>query len=291
MSELGQVSALLPPYWPYHSTNSVPSPPQTYETYERPGSLSAGLSHLDLTIHHHIDTALTSIKDHVTVRSDRVLDLMLRRFEGFEDAFKGSLRSIEAEMKNIRKEVLETKTEMGDLHAQNDSIKERIHGISEQMTILQNTIEDRQLPGQDAIASINDSESRPSTRGRAGSTPGVWPQSNEFQPSQNRLHRVSSKVRTRKGTEKTHRSTASKDEPAKGARESRHLRYEAFDVPRDPAPDIRKHPAYAGIPQSYQLSVDQNGSPINGLEYAAGLTQENQPFGDNGWYQQAYGTG
>ena len=72
--------ALLPPSWPNHqNNNSVPSPPHNQHDYQRPGSMSAAMARLELTLHHHIDSTTASLSRLITDKHDRIMDQTIRR--------------------------------------------------------------------------------------------------------------------------------------------------------------------------------------------------------------------
>lgn len=241
-----------------------------------------------MTIHHHLDTGFKSMRDHVIMKSDKVLDLVLRRLDGLDDVINKSFKTTRAEVKDVYGEVLTLKAEMSRLHAQNELITGHVNDISERLIEVERMLAAKPRVIQDATGIQSESESRPSTRDRAGSATGTLSSS---EPPRRHSSRAASKVRSSRASHKSQKSIMSVSQPSNGVIDKRHDHYAAFITPREPAPDLRRHPAYAGIPQPNQPTVDQNGNAISSISFTGSQSQEAEVFGDNGWYQQAYGTG
>ncbi|KAL9639644.1 MAG: hypothetical protein Q9164_000800 [Protoblastenia rupestris] len=298
-SEIGPVSALLPPNWPHHHlSNSVPSPPHTRQDYQRPDPLSAGLSQLDLTIHHHIDTAFGSLSRLVTDKHDRVRDQVIRRIEDLEDGFGKNFRQIKSDLKGINSEVGRVKAAIHNFSAGNESIKELVLDLQGKLITLEQHVEENKRHCQQIITNQivqfeDDRQPRSSTHGRTESAHGALDVSQDRHMLRDGASRTSSKARTSNKSSRGHRSNTVSSPTNGRVSEDRGARRDYLTdlaAVRGPVPDIREHPAYAGIPQPPSQMYDQNGVPI-GLAYTAQVPYGAQQLGDGGWYQQAYGSG
>ena len=292
----GPVSALLPQRWPHH-LNSVPSPPNSQRDYDRPGSLAAGLSQLDMTIHHHIDTAFGHLSRLITDKHDRVLDQVLRRLDNMDDGTGRTFKNVKSEIRGLNHEVTKVKSAINSFSNGNEGIKELLHGLERQMGSLEKEVGENQrvcqqiATEQTHFESESERQSRNLAHRRTESAHGALGTSQDRHLERNGGSRAASKMRTSKASSKSNRSNTVTSQPTNGLNEDRGSRREYLaDVGagRGPVPDIRDHPAYAGIPQSATQMYDQNGVPV-GLAYA-GVPYGTQQFGDGGWYHQAYGS-
>ncbi|KAL9100164.1 MAG: hypothetical protein Q9163_004429 [Psora crenata] len=293
-------SALLPPRWPsHHLSNSVPSPPQTRQDYQRPDPLSAGLSQLDMTIHHHIDNAFGSLSRLVTDKHDRVLDQVIRRLEDVEDRLGKGFKQMKSDIKGVNSELGKVKTAVHGFNAGQEGLKELLNGLEKKLGGLEQCIEEhkcqcQQIMTNQATSDEGDRQPRSTTHRRTESAHGALGTSQDRERQQNGGSRTSSKVRISNTSSRGHRtSTANSQTSARVSDNRGGARREYFaelGAARGPVPDIREHPAYAGVPQPPSQMYDQNGMPI-GMAYTAPVTYGSQQLGDGGWYHQAYGSG
>ena len=295
-SENDAESAHLPRHWP-HRLNPVPSPPHSQRDYDRPGSVAAGLSQLDMTIHHHIDTAFASLSRLIIDKNDRVMDQMLRRIDNFEDAITKSNKNVKKEVKSLSGEVLRTRMAINNFSSGNENIKELMQNLQDKIGSFEKQSDEirnlcQLMIMQQAAPDLeSERQTRSSVHRRTESAHGASGMSRDRQQQRNSERRATSRMRTSKGSSRSHRSNTVSSSPidrnsdSQGARREQHTDIRSG---REPAPDLRKHPAYAGIPQSGTQMYDQYGVPI-GIAYA-GVPYDTQNLGDGGWYQQAYGS-
>ena len=295
-SDNGPVSALLPQGWP-HRLNSVPSPPHSQRDYDRPGSLAAGLSQLDMTIHHHIDTAFGQLSRLVTDKHDRVLDQVLRRVDNLEDVIGRNLKNVKSEIKGMNHEMGRMKLAINSFSKGNEDVKELMQSLNKQLGSLETQVNESQrlcqqvVTTQTTCSSESERQPRSLAHRRTESAHGAFSTSQDRRSQPNGGSRAASKMRTSKASNRSHRSNTVSSQPTNGANEERGAKREYHPdtgAVRGSVPDIRDHPAYAGIPQPATQMYDQNGIPI-GLAY--GVPYGTQQFGDGGWYHQAYGSG
>ena len=293
------VSALLPPQWPNHQlSKSVPSPPHTRQDYQRPDPLSAGLSQLDMTIHHHIDTAFGSLSRLISDKNDRILDQVIRRLESIEAGLSKNSKQVRSDLKGINSEVGKVKAAIGSVSMNGESTKEVMHSLEGKLAALEKIIEEnecccQQIVSNQTMDEESDRKPRSSTHRRTESAHGALGISQDCQMQQNGVSRASSKARTSNPNSRDRRSNTT-NSLTNGTRvsEERGTRRGYFtDVgaARGPIPDIREHPAYAAVPQPTSHVYDRNEFPI-GTAYTAGAPYGGAQFGDGGWYHQAYGS-
>ena len=295
-SENGAGSARRPSYWP-HRLNPVPSPPHSQRDYDRPGSVAAGLSQLDITIHHHIDTAFASLSRLITDKHDRVMDQMLRRVDNIEDTLSKNNKNLKSEVKTLSSEVGRIKLAMSSLSNCNENVKTLMQNFQDKFELFEKRLGEIQGLCQQLITAqaITDSGSGRRTQAsghhRAESAHGSLGISRDHQQQRSGESRAASRVRTSKGSSRSHRSNTVSSQPASQINDSQGVRREYYTearAGRSLAPDLRNHPAYAGIPQPATHMYDQHGVPIE-IAYS-GAPYSMQNLGDGGWYQQAYGS-
>ncbi|KAL9129025.1 MAG: hypothetical protein Q9217_002427 [Psora testacea] len=286
--ENAPVSALLPPLWPHHHlSNSVPSPPHTRQDYQRPDPLSAGLSQLDMTIHHHIDTAFGALSRLVTDKHDRMLDHVIRRLEDLEDGLGKSFKHIKSNIKGLNSEVGRVKATIHSFNAGHEGIKGLMHGLEGKLGVLEQQIEENKRQCQQIMKALTinvegDRQSRSSTHRRTESAHGILDTSRDRHKEQNGMSRASSKARISNTSSRGHRSNTVNSQTNGRVSDDRGSKREYFadlGAARGPVPDIREHPAYSGVPLPPSQMYDQNGVPI-GMASTASVPYGAQQLGD-----------
>ena len=293
------VSALLSPLWSHHYlSNSVPSPPRTRQDYQRPDPLSAGLSHLEMTVHHHIDSAFGSLSRLVTDKHDRVLDQVIRRLENLEDGLGKSFRQMKGDLRGVSTEICSVKTTIRSFSDGNEGIREAMRGLESKLTALEKSLNDNTRQCQQIITyqsakEEDDRQMRSSTHRRTESAHGVLCTGQDCRKQENGMDRTASRACLSNTSSRGHRSNTLNSQTNGRVSDDRGARREYFAelvAARGPVPDIREHPAYAGVPQPQNQMYDQHGMPI-GMGYTGHIPYGTQQLGDGGWYHQAYGSG
>ncbi|KAG8531567.1 uncharacterized protein KY384_003197 [Bacidia gigantensis] len=274
----GLPSAILPPRWPdHHMTNAVPSPPHTRQDYERPGSLAAGLSRMDMTIHHHLNTAFGSLSRQIEEKHDKVLDRVLGRLDSIEDDITKSFKTMKGEIKAVGTEIGKMKATVINLSSGSEIMAETLRSLENKMEALDKVMEtDHQQLLHEFKKESERQRQHMASRDESPMT------SDGAQPQQQGLGRTASRVRLGKTSNKNNRSNISRSQQAGGTSDDRengaepHVDMRALPGP----PDIRNHPAYAGIPQPQMQMYDQHGVPV-GTNYPPVLPYGSQHFGDD----------
>lgn len=291
------LSALLPPSWPnHHSSNSVPSPPQNQHDYQRPGSVSAAMARLELTLHHHIDSTAGSLSKLITDKHDKLMDQTIRRLETLEETVSKGFRNIKADFKDIRKDVGSLKAEIRDVVASSDRVQDLIKILDGKIDALEKGVEEHSCKCQLAAAerSPSDSRSEPQkevlSHPRTESASGSLVHGEQRQPYRSGASRSSTSARHSENSNRAHRSNTTDSQlgnRVSGDIDARREYFAELGAARGPMPDLRDHPAYSGIQQDQGQIYGQveSGMPsvLNGLPFK-------HPSLSNGrWYQEAYG--
>ena len=274
--------------------NSVPSPPQNQYDFQRSGSVPAALAQIELTVHHHLDTAFASLSRLITDKHDRMVDQTIRRLENLEDATSKGLRAIKGEVKDLKKDVGSLRGDLKDAVSGNDGAKELIKGLEEKLQALDKHIEEhaRSYEGnpreQSASEPDYDRHQQASSHRRAESAHGAFGQGEQRQNYGSGVSRSSNSARQSGTSSRGHRSNTVSSHICNGVSDERSARREYFaelGAARGAVPDIRNHPAFAGTPQGQGLGNGQvavtatpNGPPLR-----------NPSLGVGEWYQKAYG--
>lgn len=290
------LSALLPGNWPNHYNNSVPSPPHNQHDYQRPGSMSAAMARLELTLHHHIDSTAGSLSRLITDKHDRIMDQTIRRLDDIEEAVSKGLRNIKNDLKDIKKDIGSLKREVKDVVASSGRSQDIFRRLDAKLEALEKSVEENsckcQLVATEPSPHLSDRESQKgaASHRRAESAHGALGQGEHRQQYQSGASRSSNSARHSANSNRAHRSNTSKSQPSNGTSEEMDSRREYFaelGAARGPKPDLRDHPAFSGMHQAQgqTYSHDPNEMPsiLNDLPY------EPPSLSNGRWYQQAYG--
>lgn len=283
------ISALLPPYWPHHTTNSVPSPPQSQQDYQRQGDLAAILSHLDLGIHHHLDSAFGSLARLITDKHDRLLDHVLRRLDDVDDRLEKAFKGTRGDIRDVSNELARVKGALNTFSQNHEDVKEAMQGIEAKVGTLR-TFHDQNLgdlrlsSGGDEKGDGQPQQPRPDTND------GAVGADKKGSPFRRRHSRKTSKARSNKTGQPNQPPNATGGQPANAINEAVAVA-EAyppdFGVHRGPAPDIRGHPAYSGPFAAAPQMYEQHGVPI--AKFTERPSYPTQRIDSGNWYQKAYG--
>ena len=291
------LSALLPSSWPsHHISNSVPSPPHNQHDYQRPGSVSAAMARLELTLHHHIDSTAGSLSRLITDKHDKIMDQTIRRLENLEDTVNRGFRNLKADFKDLRKDISSLKEECKDVVKSNDRVQDLFKGLDGKLEALEKGVKEHicecQFPVAERGLSEPESErqQKPARHRRTESAHGVLGQGEQHQQYRSGGSRSSASARHSGNSSRVHRSNTASSQTSNRVSDRTDTRREYFaelGAPRGPMPDLRDHPAYSGMQQGQGqiYGRDENGMPsvLNGLPF------EQPSLSDGRWYQQAYG--
>ena len=290
------LSVLLPCNWPNHHNNSVPSPPQNHHGYQRPGSMSAAMARLELTLHHHIDSTAGSLSRLITDKHDRIMDQTIRRLESIEEAVNKGFRNIRADFKDVRKDIGTLKGELKNAMESSGRIQDVFRMLEEKLDALEKGVEEHsckcQLTTTDRSPRMPEREhqKRAGSHRRTESAHGALGQGKHRQQYQSGASRSSNSPRHSGNSNRAHRSNTLNCQSGNGMNDEMNKRREYFTelgATRGPKPDLRDHPAYSGMHQAqgqmYSHEQKEVPSILNDLPY------EHPSLSNGRWYQQAYG--
>ena len=236
-----------------------------------------------MAIHHHLDVAFGSLSRLVADKHDRVLDHVLRRLDDIEEGITKNHKAVKSELKSFSGELGKMKAILSGFNSIQESQQEHAQAFRDRLDGLEKAIEKHTHSLQKALEAKNEFSTRINAHRRTESE-----HSNLTAGNGRSVDRSASKSRFSKGGTKT-----SVSQPEHGTNDERQLRREnlpGFGAVLGPKPDIRNHPAYAGIPQPQHPMVDQNGIPISDMSHTGDVLYGARNFDEAGWYQQAYGT-
>lgn len=291
------LSALLPPRWPHHhSMNAVPSPPANQHDFQRAGSVSVALTQIELTVHHHIDTAFGSLSRLISDKHDRMMDQTLHRLENLEDMVSKGFRVVKGEVKDVRKEIGKLQGRLVEGSKSSDHIVGLLRKLEEKLDAFQAQVEEHAAEVKLTIAEQStielDRQQRFISHRRAESAHGALGQGEQRQQYQSGASGSSNSARQSETSSRRNRSNTTGSQSAGRMSDERSNRKEIYAevvAPREAVPDLRDHPAFAGTyrGQNQALQHSQTGLP-NSMH---SLPFETPSLSDGRWYQQAYGQG
>ena len=291
------LSALLPPRWPHHhSMNAVPSPPANQHDFQRAGSVSVALTQIELTVHHHIDTAFSSLSRLISDKHDRMMDQTLHRLENLEDMVSKGFRVVKGEIKDVRKEFSKLQGRLIDESKSCDQIIGLVERLEGKLDAFQTRVEAHAAEVKHTIAEQStielDRQQQFISHRRTESAHGALGQGEQRQQYQSGASGASSSARQSEASSRRNRSNTTGSQSAGRTSDERSSRKEIFaeaGAPREAVPDLRDHPAFAGAyrGQNQALQHSQTGLP-NSMH---SLPFETPSLSDGRWYQQAYGQG
>ena len=290
------LSALLPRNWPNHHNNSVPSPPHNQHDYQRPGSMSAAMARLELTLHHHIDSTAGSLSRLITDKHDRIMDQTIRRLDNIEEVVSKGFRNIKNDLKDIKRDIGSLKGELKDVAASSEISQDIFKRLDAKLEALEKSVEEHsckcQLVATEPSPHMSDRERQKgaASHRRTESAHGALGQGEHRRQYQSGASCSANSARHSANSNRAHRSNTSKSQPSNGMSEEMDSRREYFaelGAARGPKPDLRDHPAFSGMQQAQgqMYHHDQNEMPsiLNDLPY------EPPSLSNGRWYQQAYG--
>ena len=298
-SNIPPLSALLPPRWPnHHSVNAVPSPPANQHEFQRAGSVSVALTQIELTVHHHIETAFCSLSRLITDKHDRMMDQTLHRLENLEDMVSKGFRAVKGEMKDAKKDIGKLQGRLVDASKSSDLIIGLVTRLEGKLDAFQAQVEEHAsefkhtITAQSTMELELDRQQRSTSHRRTESEHGALGQGEQHQQYQSGASGSSNSARQSEISSRRNRSNTTGSQSAGRMSDERSTRrdiYAEVDAARGAVPDLRDHPAFAGTykGQNQALRHSQTGLP-NGLH---SLPFETPSLSDGRWYQQAYGQG
>ncbi|KAL8811036.1 MAG: hypothetical protein Q9200_002125 [Gallowayella weberi] len=269
------------PRFPAHArNNSVPPPPMSYPGFQpSAGSLPPGLMHMELNLHHHLESCFGSLMRFTTDNADRMMDKIVRRAEESHEAIERGLKALRSEIKDISREVSSIHTEVAGAALAEDRLKDSFGSLGKRLSEL-----------DEKVSEIGSQVQRRAVEASEGEREDVWTESQGTRSSGRRSRSTHASASSRQeyrqpytsgttsGSASTQHSVNSSrgrhsNGTSSGAAVRRSDERSGRKSVSGSAPDIRDHPAYRGVAESQGLS-----SPIYQAPNYGAI-----------WYQQAHG--
>ena len=252
--------------------NSVPPPPQSYSGFQPSGQIPSDLVHVEMSLHHHIDTCFGALFRMTTDNTDKIIDKVVGRLEDVQDTLSKGLKGMKAEIRDTRKEVgtilRETKAAMQANEITNRSMK----AVEAKLGALELKIDELGLRRQQFVteaelvenATFSQMHSNASSR-RSESADPTLTRNGRLQ------HYQSGSTQSLGGTHQSLNSSRGRwpntANSATWMRDSneRGVRREFFSdiiAARGPVPDIRSHPAFATRDEEFDVGSFMYQTPL-----------------------------
>ena len=278
--------------------NAVPSPPANQHDFQRAGSVSVALTQIELTVHHHIDTAFGSLSRLIIDKHDRMMDQTLHQLESLEDVVSKGLRVVKGEIKDLKKDFGKLQGRIVDESKSSDQIIGLVRRLEGKLDAFQALVEEHASEVKHTIieqSTINlelDRQQRFTSHRRTESAHGALGQGEQRQQYQSGASGSSNSAGQSEPSSRRNRSNTTGSQSAGRASDERSTGREMYSDlggPMGAPPDLRDHPAFAGTHkgQNQALQHSQTGLP-NSLH---SLPFDTPSLSDGRWYQQAYGQG
>ena len=296
-SNIPPLSALLPPRWPHHhSMNAVPSPPANQHDFQRAGSVSVALTQIELTVHHHIDTAFGSLSRLISDKHDRMMDQTLHRLENLEDTVSKGFRVVKGEIKDVRKEFGKLQGRLIDESKSSDHIVGLVKRLEGKLDAFQAQVEQHAAEVKHTIAEQGTTElhhqQRSVSHRRTESAHGALGRDEQRQHYQSGASTSTNSARQSETSSRRNRSNTTGSQSAGHMSDDRSTRKETYaevGAPKEAVPDLRDHPAFAGIHRGHNQALQHSQTGLPNSMHS--LPFETPSLSDGRWYQQAYGQG
>lgn len=291
------LSALLPPRWPHHhSMNAVPSPPANQHDFQRAGSVSVALTQIELTVHHHIDTAFGSLSRLISDKHDRMMDQTLHRLENLEDIVSKGFRVLKGEVKDVRKEFGKLQGRLVDGSKSSEQIAGLVKQLDGKLCAFQAQVEEHAAEVKHTIVEQStiglDHQQRFISHRRTESAHGALGRDEQRQHYQSGASTSSNSARQSETSSRRNRSNTTGSQSAGHMSDERSTRKEIYaevGAPREAVPDLRDHPAFAGTHRGHNQVLQHSQTSLPNSMHS--LPFETPSLSDGRWYQQAYGQG
>lgn len=256
------------------------------------------MAQIELTLHHHLDGSFHFLSRLITDKHDRTMDRTIRRLDDMDDMINKSFRDVKSEIGEIKKQVGSLQGDVKDLKKRNDRTVDLIKGFDGKFQALDKKLEDQACRCHYDTPQPSSSEpesDRHPTRSDTSSLRRTESARATTAPSEPRSHRRGlSRVSNRMSGASSKRAQSVAVNDTARVSEDRGTRSEYLAnmaAARGPVPDLREHPAYAGMPQAHGHGYGDDqvglGLGFGGFQFDG----QNQGIGDVSWYQQAYGQG
>ena len=275
---------IVPPLFTgQEKTNAVPAPPaSSYPGYQPMRSMPTDLAQMELNLHHHVESGFNSLTRVLTDKSDRILDQLVRRLEGFEEKTEKGTKNAESKVTELREEIAKLSQENKAILKEIGVIKDSLRGLDLKMELVSGNIEEKRCQICRRQGTHGGSESRSPER-----KPAMPKRSLDLTSQESSGNGQQRRVQASTPSSQGHQSSPLIAGRARGSDKIILAQLESKD--RQP-PDLRDHPAFAGGQSDHPLTFSETPSEESRPRVVGDLHLFQTPsFSDGGWYNQAYG--
>jgi hypothetical protein len=273
-------------------SNAVPPPPvRSHPNYQQTTQMPADLAHLELNLHHHIDSGVSCLTRVLTDKTDRILDQLVRRLEALEDKFEKGTNDLENKVREVRKECVifsqDNKAILKELEGMRNSMK----GLDLKAEFVRGKIEES--PCLDCCCQGKPASSEPQNPDLQQAAPKHPFQTKTVLESSghNQQRKAPASDTTTHRTQGTQGHRSSQTSSGRAERSSNEFFLAQINGADRQPPDLKDHPAYTGGQSDHPLIFSETPSDDSGTAVTNTPPLFHTPsFRDGGWYKQAYGS-
>lgn len=309
-----RLSTAMPPPLFAGGNNYVPPPSQHPDFQPSMAPPPPALAHLEMTLHHHIDSAFGSLIRTVNDKHERSMDEMNRKLEALEEKFERDLKhQVGDKLVTVRKDIKSLTQTVDGVATTVTETKDSVKGVEDAMKKLDKNVEEYRCKCEHHIPTATapahnyigyERTTGPSDRGpdTRNMEPMQHPYNHQQQPlHHHQQHAPNNPTTSRPSTAGRHSAnsnptpsiirrsntfSASDDASGRpsGERSGRRAYFAEMGRAIGPEPDVRAHPAFGGA------AVPSRDQVWPGRDESAGEVLYQVPaFSGGAWYQQAYG--
>lgn len=130
--------------------NAYPAVPPYLQFGLQPPPVQAGLAHMEMTLHHHIESCFAGLTRLVTDKHDRTLNQVVLQLESLEERLERRSKKMEADLEEMKGDLEEMKKEIASRHEESsqeclkgfNSVRELVRGVDYKMGSLERKVEE-----------------------------------------------------------------------------------------------------------------------------------------------------
>lgn len=130
--------------------NAYAAGPPYHQFGLQPPPLQAGLAHMEMTIHHHIENCFAGLTRLVTDKHDRTVNQVVLRLESLEERLERRSKKTEADLEEMKGDLEELKKEITSRYEESsqeclkgfNSVRELVRGVDYKMGSLEKKVDE-----------------------------------------------------------------------------------------------------------------------------------------------------
>lgn len=131
-------------------SNAYPAGSPYHRFGLQPPPVQAGLAHMEMTLHHHIENCFSGLTRLVTDKHDRTVNQVVLRLESLEERLERRSKKMEADLEEMKGDLEEMKKEITSRHEESsqeclkgfNSVRELVRGVDYKMGSLEKKVEE-----------------------------------------------------------------------------------------------------------------------------------------------------